>query len=208
VRASGLNPYTIFVMPPSLDELETRLKSRGTDSDLVVAQRIANASTEIEAAGEPGLFDVVIVNDDLEQAQHDLVDCLKEELENFYAPSGGDQQMANKAYDPTEGLSTAELLAGPPHPTLKLKYQVKREHPLYTTAANIIGVKQSDGIPVPSKYYGVCQGFSKQFVSTEGTYWPKDPTGLETGVFHNKVHRSKDFSSAYYQAGLKYGGGE
>ena len=57
VRSSSLNPYTIFIMPPSLDELEQRLKSRGTDSDLVVAQRLANASQEIEAAGEPGLFD-------------------------------------------------------------------------------------------------------------------------------------------------------
>jgi len=208
VRASSLNPYTIFIMPPSLDELEQRLKARATDSDLVVAQRLANASKEIESAGEPGLFDVVIVNDDVEQAQHDLVDCLKEELENFYAPAGASDQMAAKPYDPTEGLSTEELLAGPPPPVLKLKYQVKREHPLYTTAANIVGVKQADGIPVPTKFFGMAQHFSKGFVSTEGSYWPKDPTGLDTGVYHSKVHRSADFSSAYYQPGLKYGGGE
>lgn len=205
MRRSELHPFTIFIMPPSLDELETRLRSRATDSEDVIAKRVANASAEIESAGEPGLFDVVIVNDDLEQAQHDLVDCLKEELQNFYTPVA---PQADAPFDPTEGLSTAELLAGPARPSLKLKYQVKREHPLYTTAANIIGAKQADGVPMPTKYYGVCQHFSKMFISTEGTYWPKDPTGLECGVDHSKVHRSLDFTSAYYQPGLKYGGGE
>lgn len=205
VRRSDLHPFTIFIMPPSLDELEARLRARATDNEDVIAKRVANASAEIEAAGEPGLFDVVIVNDDLEQAQHDLVDCLKEELSNFYAPS---THQVDAPFDPTEGLSTAELLAGPARPALKLKYQVKREHPLYTTAANVIGAKQADGVPMPTKYYGVCQHFSKTFISTEGTYWPKDPTGLEVGVDHSKVHRSLDFTSAYYQPGLKYGGGE
>lgn len=208
LRKSALNPFTIFIMPPSLDELEARLNARGTDAPEVIAGRVEAAAKEIEAAGEPGLFDVVIVNDDLEQAQHDLADCMREELENFYAPGAAEVQISNKPYDPTEGMTTAELLAGPARPNLKLKYQVKREHPLYTTAANIIGAKQADGVPCPTKFYGVCQHFSKGFISTEGTYWPKDPTGLDTGVVHSKVHRSLDFTSAYYQAGLKYGGGE
>lgn len=208
VRSTDLSPYTIFVMPPSLDELEARLRARASDPEAVIAQRVANATAEIEAAGEPGLFDVVIVNDDIEQAQHDLVDCLKDELENFFAPGATNQQMASQPYDPTEGLTTAELLAGPARPRLKLKYQVKCEHPLYTTAANTIGCKQADGVPIPTKFYGVCQHFSKGFISTEGTYWPKDPTGLETGAFHSKVHRNLDFTSAYYQGGLKYGGAE
>jgi len=208
IRGSGLNPYTIFIMPPSLDELEARLRARASDSEDVIQRRLANASAEIEAAGEPGLFDVVIVNDDVEQAQHDLVDCMREELENFYAPSAPSHQMANQPYDPTEGMSTAELLAGPQRPRMKIMYQVKREHPLYTTSSNITGAKQADGVPVPTKFYGVCQHFSKGFISTEGTYWPKAPTGLETGVHHSKVHRNQDFTSAYYQPGLKYGGAE
>jgi len=205
VRRSELHPFTVFVMPPSLDELEARLRARATDPEDVVTRRVAAAAAEIEAAGEPGLFDVVIVNDDLEQAQHDLVDCLQDELENFYAPSG---PSVDTPYDPTEGMTTAELLAGPAKPVLKLKYQVKREHPLYTTSSNTIGAKQADGVPMPTKYYGVCQHFSKGFISTEGSFWPKDPTCLETGVDHSNVHRSLDFTSAYYQAGLKYGGGE
>jgi len=208
VRNSDLCPYTIFIMPPSLDELEKRLRDRATDSDEVIAKRVANAATEIEGAGEPGLFDVVIVNDDLEQAHHDLVDCLKEELENFYAPSSATAQMMERPYDPTEGMSTAELLAGPKRPPNKLKFQVKREHPLYTTSANTHGAKLGDGIPVPTKFYGVCQHFSKGFISTEGTYWPKDPTGLDCAWGHSRVHREQDYTTAYYLPGLKYGGAE
>jgi len=208
IRSSDLEPYTIFIMPPSLDELERRLKARGDTADDVIAKRVANASEEIKAAGEPGLFDVVIVNDDFDQAHHDLVDCLKEELESFFAPSGAAHQMAARPFDPTEGMSTAELLAGPSRPPLKLKFQVKREHPLYTTSANVFGQKQADGMPVPGKFFGVCQHFSKGYISTEGTYWPKDPTGLEASTYHSKVHRSQDFTTAYYQPGLKYGGAE
>jgi len=208
VRASDLNPFTVFIMPPSLDILEARLRARGDTSEESMKKRVANATAEIQAAGAPGLFDVVIVNDDLDQAHHDLVDCLKEELEFFFRPTEVEHKNANKPYDPTEGLSTAELLAGPKRPALKLKYQVKREHPLYTTSAQIYGAKQADGVPMPGKFYGVCQHFSKGFVSTEGTYWPKDPTALETSTHHSKVHRNQDFTTAYYQAGLKYGGAE
>jgi guanylate kinase len=208
IRGSDLDPYTIFIMPPSLDELERRLKGRGDTADEQIAKRVANASAEIQAAGEPGLFDVVIVNDDFDQAHHDLVDSLREEVESFFAPSAAANQMAQQPFDPTEGMSTAELLAGPKRPPLKLKFQVKREHPLYTTSAQVYGAKQADGMPVPGKFFGVCQHFSKGYISTEGTYWPKDPTGLETATHHSKVHRSEDFTTAYYQPGLKYGGAE
>jgi len=208
VRSSDLCPYTIFIMPPSLDELERRLKDRATDSEETIAKRVANAAAEIQAAGEPGLFDVVIVNDDIEQAHHDLVDCLKEELEKFYSAGTVSAQAADKPYDPTEGMSTAELLAGPRRPPNKLKFQVKREHPLYTTSANNHGAKLVDGIPVPAKFYGVCQHFSKGFISTEGTYWPKDPTGLDCHWHHDRVHRTHDYTTAYYLSGLKYGGAE
>jgi len=208
VRASDLNPYTIFVMPPSIDELEARLRRRATDSEDVIKNRVENAAAEIEAAGEPGLFDVVIVNDDLDQAHHDLVDCLKDELEAFYGPKGAVVQAIAKPYDPTEGMTTAELLAGPPRPPLKLKFQVKREHPLYSTSGNTSGLKQAEGVPLPTKFYGVNQHFSKGYISTEGTYWPKDPTGLECHTHHSKVHRTLDYTTAYYAPGLKYGGAE
>jgi guanylate kinase len=56
---------SIFVQPPSVAELEKRLKARSTDSDEVIATRIAKAEYEMTFASQ---FDVVIVNDVLEDA--------------------------------------------------------------------------------------------------------------------------------------------
>jgi guanylate kinase len=54
----------IFVLPPSPDELERRIRSRGTDSQEAIARRLHRATAEIAAANE---FDIQIVNDDLEK---------------------------------------------------------------------------------------------------------------------------------------------
>ncbi|MCQ2505530.1 MAG: guanylate kinase [Saccharofermentans sp.] len=56
---------TIFILPPSFEELEGRLKGRGTETEEVVAKRMAQAKGEILRANE---FDYVVVNDDLETA--------------------------------------------------------------------------------------------------------------------------------------------
>jgi guanylate kinase len=55
----------LFVLPPSLAELEQRIRGRGQDSEEAIARRLSRAKAEIEAANE---FDVQIVNDDMEQA--------------------------------------------------------------------------------------------------------------------------------------------
>lgn len=55
----------IFLLPPSLDELESRIRGRGTESEEQVELRLANARREIEHAGE---FDYLVVNDVLEDA--------------------------------------------------------------------------------------------------------------------------------------------
>lgn len=63
----------IFVMPPSLEVLESRLRHRGTDSEESIAKRIGKASRELKAAPA---FDVQIINDDLAAAAaetHQLV---------------------------------------------------------------------------------------------------------------------------------------
>ena len=56
---------SVFIQPPSLDELEHRLKSRNTDSINKIAMRVAKAKQEIEQAKD---FDVIVVNDRLELA--------------------------------------------------------------------------------------------------------------------------------------------
>ncbi len=69
IRSSFPDACRIFIMPPSFEALESRLRGRGTESDDVVAQRLHRARAEIEAAGE---FDIQIVNDDFAQALREL----------------------------------------------------------------------------------------------------------------------------------------
>src|SRR5262245_47116559 len=56
----------IFILPPSREELEHRLRSRGQDSDEEIARRLARARSEIEAFGK--FYDYCVVNDDVERA--------------------------------------------------------------------------------------------------------------------------------------------
>lgn len=61
----GSDALSIFVMPPSIDELRRRLTLRGTDSKEAVERRVAKAEYEIGFADR---FDRIVVNDDLEVA--------------------------------------------------------------------------------------------------------------------------------------------
>ena len=56
----------IFILPPSRQELERRLRSRGTDSDEEISRRLAKAQSEIAATEK--LYDFCLVNDDVERA--------------------------------------------------------------------------------------------------------------------------------------------
>ena len=60
---------SIFILPPSLDELERRLRSRGQDSDEVIASRMAKSRDEISHWAE---YDYVLVNRDLDLAEDEL----------------------------------------------------------------------------------------------------------------------------------------
>ncbi len=62
----------IFIMPPSDEELERRLRGRGTDSEDVIQLRLANAKKEIEFAKTKGKYEYTIVNDDLQKAADEL----------------------------------------------------------------------------------------------------------------------------------------
>lgn len=70
VRAVFPGSIGIFILPPSYDELAWRLQGRGTDSEEVIAGRLAAAQAEMRHVGE---FDYVIINDDLSTAFADLV---------------------------------------------------------------------------------------------------------------------------------------
>lgn len=61
--------HLVFIEPPSLEELERRLRSRGTESDDVISSRMTTAEVELAQKME---YDIQVVNDDLEQAVNEL----------------------------------------------------------------------------------------------------------------------------------------
>lgn len=70
----GDRALSIFIQPPSIEELRRRLEGRGTDAPEVIEQRIARAEFELSFAPK---FDCVIVNDDLNKAQQEAYDKIK-----------------------------------------------------------------------------------------------------------------------------------
>ena len=69
VRQQFPDAIGIFILPPSMEELERRLTGRGTDAADVIARRLAAAQAEMHHVGE---FDYVIINNQLEEALLDL----------------------------------------------------------------------------------------------------------------------------------------
>lgn len=65
VRQSMPEAISIFILPPSVEELERRLRSRGTDSDRVIARRLRDALSDMSHWQD---FDYVVFNDDLDEA--------------------------------------------------------------------------------------------------------------------------------------------
>ena len=59
----------VFILPPSVEELERRMRARGQDSDAVIRRRMASAAEEMSHAPE---FNYVIINKDFEIAKQDL----------------------------------------------------------------------------------------------------------------------------------------
>ena len=62
----------ILILPPSEEELERRLRSRGTDSEESIQTRLKNAKKEMEFAKTQGKYEYTIVNDDLEKVADQL----------------------------------------------------------------------------------------------------------------------------------------
>ena len=59
----------VFILPPSVAELERRMRARGQDADAVIRRRLASAEEEMSHAPE---FDYVIINKDFDEARRDL----------------------------------------------------------------------------------------------------------------------------------------
>jgi guanylate kinase len=66
----------IFILPPSVEELERRMRARGQDSEAVIRRRVQNAREELAHAGE---FKYAIINKDFDIARQDLAGILQKE---------------------------------------------------------------------------------------------------------------------------------
>ena len=73
----GDRALSVFIQPPSVEELRRRLEGRATDAPEVINDRIARASYELTFAPR---FDRVVVNDDLEKAERETLQIVKEFL--------------------------------------------------------------------------------------------------------------------------------
>lgn len=97
VRTAMPEAISIFILPPSLAELERRLRSRGTDNEEIIARRLRDALADMSHWDE---FDHVIVNDDFEDASARL-----------FAIIGGRGE-ATSTRNPALRRAVADLLAG------------------------------------------------------------------------------------------------
>ena len=79
VRERFPEAHLVFIEPPSMEELERRLRARGTESDEVIEARLATAKLELSHKME---YDIRFVNDDIDQATAELVDYVNERAEN------------------------------------------------------------------------------------------------------------------------------
>lgn len=73
VRSSYPEAVLVFIAPPSMEELERRLRARGSETEESLALRLADAAHELELAEK---YDVVITNDDLDRAVSELVETI------------------------------------------------------------------------------------------------------------------------------------
>ena len=67
----------IFMAPPSMEELEKRLRGRGTESEESIQRRLGNAAREIEYGNDVGNFDHILINNNVDDAVQELITTLK-----------------------------------------------------------------------------------------------------------------------------------
>ena len=92
VRKQRPDAVLIFIVPPSMEVLEQRLRGRGTEDEDSIRVRLANAVHELSLAGE---YDEIVVNDNVEQATEDLLKI----IDSYEDEGGGTHDVRNEARD-------------------------------------------------------------------------------------------------------------
>ncbi len=74
----GDNALAVFIEPPTIEELVNRLKKRGTETEESLKKRVDKAEYEMSFANQ---FDRIVLNDDLKTAQQEMIDLVRDFLE-------------------------------------------------------------------------------------------------------------------------------
>ncbi|KAI1366973.1 guanylate kinase [Xylaria arbuscula] len=77
----GFNARYVFIKPPSMEELGARLRGRGTESEESIQKRLTTAEAELEYSKTPGVHDIIITNNNIEEAFEKLNKYI------FYGPT-------------------------------------------------------------------------------------------------------------------------
>lgn len=77
VMAKAKDALTIFIVPPSMEELEKRIRGRGTESNDVIESRLAKAKGELALKNK---YEYVVCNDDVDRAAGEITNIIKEHM--------------------------------------------------------------------------------------------------------------------------------
>jgi guanylate kinase len=76
-KATGPGLVTIFLMPPSFEALEARIRKRKTESEMIIQERLAKARREMNLHHD---YQYLVVNDDVEKTSQQIIDIIKERM--------------------------------------------------------------------------------------------------------------------------------
>ncbi|CAB3986190.1 guanylate kinase isoform X2 [Paramuricea clavata] len=80
VKSTNINSFFLFVKPPSMDELEERLRNRGTETEESLQRRLNIARFDMEYADKPDSYDCIVVNDVLEESYIKFKEVINREI--------------------------------------------------------------------------------------------------------------------------------
>lgn len=81
IRQTDLQPLFVYISPPSYEILEQRLRARQTDSESAIEKRLKEAKESMEFSKEPGMYDHIVLNDQLDSAYQQLKQILQNDID-------------------------------------------------------------------------------------------------------------------------------
>jgi len=79
-KTTGPGLVTIFLMPPSFEALEARIRKRKTESETIIQERLAKARREMNLHHD---YQYLVVNDDVEKTSQQIIDIIKERMSSM-----------------------------------------------------------------------------------------------------------------------------